>query len=276
MSVRKVRTTALQSIQSVYTVCRPCTLATMSVCSLLSSLSLNRQPRPACRPIIYTCIRHYSSQTPFLRCRQSLWQRANESGQHFVFCATLDLSTVQWPAIILRRETSRRASVLLHFLTSSPPQTTTDSTSRHRLISTVVVVVCGNQSSSSSPGIYSLRRRLSPSTPSDDTVKSTSLHRVETEQQTPSSRRSDVIYRTSLHRPVVGERQRRPVADRRRRRRHGPDALVVVRRYELPVSVSSSPRTSYINRRVVITDDLSVAKRDAAVIANATCLLVDP
>ena len=36
----------------------------------------------------------------------------------------------------------------------------------------------------------------------------------------------------------------------------------------------SSPRTSHFNRRVVITNDCSILKRDAVFITNATCLLV--
>ena len=115
---------------------------------------------------------------------------------------------------------------------------------------------------------------------SDSTVQSMSLHRVETGQPTSSSRRSDVIYRTSGHRSVVGGRQRRPVAVVAVVAVSDMDALVVVRRYELPASKSSSrliasDMMSDFNRRVVITDDRSVVKRNAVFITNAACL-VDP
>ena len=151
-------TTTALSLDSLFTPCRPCTLDRMSVCPLLSSLSLSRKQRQRTDDLsvyILTCIWDYASQIPFLRCCQSLWQWATESRQHFVFCAALDWSTVQWPAVTFIRETFSRVSVLLHFRRRGSTSRLTNKVRqpswvarRRRLISTVVVVCCSQPPSS--------------------------------------------------------------------------------------------------------------------------------
>ena len=141
---------------------------------------------------------------------------------------------------------------------------------RCRLPYPVVVVAWYLQSSSFSVAVQ----------PSDGTVKSTLLHRVETGQPTSSSWRSDVIYRTSRHRPVVGGRQRRPVADHRRRRRHGRPRRRPARRTTRLGVLLETRRLGRQTSTVAVASSSPTTAPSSKVtpvfITNAACLLVDP
>ena len=66
--VRRCRTVTVTTL-SLYSLYTPCRLDTMSVCPPLSSLRLSRQPDQRTAGLsdyIRTCIRDYTSQTPFL------------------------------------------------------------------------------------------------------------------------------------------------------------------------------------------------------------------